>query len=51
MSSYISCPFVKEILEISSFYEKITSEEVFSKLPLWHNSLTRTGNKPVFYKD
>ena len=54
MSSYISCPFVKEILEIWSeifFYEKITSEEVFSKLPVWHNSLIRMGNKPVFYKD
>ena len=23
----------------------------FSKLPLWHNSLIRIGNKPVFYKD
>ena len=55
MSSYISCPFLKEILEIWSdlffFYEKITSEEVFSKLPLCHNSLIRIGNKPVFYKD
>ena len=54
MSKKKTCPFVKEILEIWSdlfFYEKITSEEVFSTLPLWHNSLIRIGNKPVFYKD
>ena len=54
MFKYISCSFVKEILEIWSdlfFYEKITSEEVFSTLPLWHNSLIRIGNKPVFYED
>ena len=48
-------PLLKKlILEIWSdlfFYEKITSEEVFSRLPLWHNSLIRIGNKPVFYKD
>ena len=44
MSSSISCLFVKQILEI-------WGEEVFSKLPLWHNSLIRTGNKPVYYKD
>ena len=54
MSSYICCPSVKEILEIWCdlfFYEKIKSEEVFSKLPLWHNSLIRIGKKPVSYKD
>ena len=54
MSSYICCPFVKEILEFWSdlfFYEKIKSEEVFLKFPLWHNSLIRIGKKPVSYKD
>ena len=50
----ISCPFVKEILEIWSevFFEaKVSSEDHLLSLPLWYNSLIRIGNRPVFYKD
>ena len=50
----ISCPFVKEILEIWSevFFEaKMSSEDHLLSLPLWYNSLIHIGNRPVFYKD
>ena len=50
----VSDPFVKEGLEIwseISFEETVTSYKHFRSLPLWHNSLIRIGNKPVFYQD
>ena len=50
----ISDLFVKEILVIWSevfFQEMIVSEEHLLSSPLWHNSLIRIQNKPVFCKD
>ena len=50
----ISDPFVTEILEIWSevcFQEAVTSDDHFSSLPLWQNSLIRIQNKPVLYND
>ena len=50
----VSDPFVKESLEIwseISFEETVTSYKHLRSLPLWHNSLIRIGNKPVFYQD
>ena len=47
----VSDPFVKESLEIwseISFEETVTSYKHLRSLPLWHNSLIRIGNKPVF---
>ena len=50
----VSDPFVKESLEIwseISFEETVTSDKHLRSLPLWHNSLIKIGNKPVFYQD
>ena len=50
----VSDPFVKESLEIwseISFEETVTSYKHLCSVPLWHNSLLRIGNKPVFYQD
>ena len=50
----VSDSFVKETLEIwseISFEETVTSDKRLCSLPLWHNSLIRIGNKPVFYQD
>ena len=50
----VSDPFVKESLEIwseISFEETVTSYKHLCSAPLWHNSLIRIGNKPVFYQD
>ena len=47
-------PIVKEILQIWSeaFYkENIRSYEHLISSPLWHNSLIRIANSPVFYKE
>ena len=45
--------FTTEILKIwseISYVDSITSIDHFLSLPLWHNSLVRIGNKPIFYK-
>ena len=46
--------FLKEILEIwaeVNFDSKITSKDQFLDQPLWHNSLIKIANKPVFFKE
>ena len=46
-------PFLQEILEIWSevnFDDKIETEQQFREQHIWHNSLIRIENKPVFYK-
>ena len=46
-------PFLQEILEIWSevnFDDKIKTEQQFLEQHVWHNSLIRIENKPVFYK-
>ena len=44
--------FSKEILEIwAEVNSKITSKDQFLDQPLWHNSLMKIANKPVFFKD
>ena len=50
---HISDAFISEILKIwseISYSGNITSTEHLLSLPLWQNSLVRTGNKPVYYK-
>ena len=47
-------PFVKEILQIWSealYEENIRSYKHLISSPLWHNSLIRIANSPVFYKE
>ena len=49
-----SVAFLKEILEIwaeVNFDSKMTSKDQFFCQPLWHNSLIKIANKPVFFKD
>ena len=46
-------PFLQEILEIWSevnFDDKIETEQQFFEQHIWHNSLIRIENRPVFYK-
>ena len=46
-------PFLQEILEIWSeinFDAKIKTEQQFLEQHIWHNSLIRIENRPVFYK-
>jgi hypothetical protein len=46
-------PFLQEILEIWSevnFDDKIETEQQFLEQHIWHNSLIRIENRPVFYK-
>ena len=45
--------FLQEILEIWSevnFDDKIETEQQFLEQHIWHNSLIRIENRPVFYK-
>ena len=47
-------PFLKEVLEIwaeLNYQEKITSADSFLTQCLWHNSLIRIMDKPIFYKN
>lgn len=47
-------PFFKEILEIwaeLNYQDQITSVESFLAQSLWHNSLIRIMDKPIFYKN
>ena len=53
LNKCISDAFTSEILNIwseISYNGYITSTEHLLSLPLWQNSLVRTGNKPVYYK-
>ena len=46
-------PFLQEIIEIWSeinFDAKIQTEQQFFEQHIWHNSLIRIENRPVFYK-
>ena len=46
-------PFLQEIVHIWSqvnFDNQIKTKQHFLELPIWHNSLIRINNKPVFYK-
>lgn len=46
-------PFLQEILEIwseANFDDKIKTEQQFLEQHIWHNSLIRIENRPVFYK-
>ena len=46
-------PFLKEVLEIwaeLNYQDKITSLDSFLAQSLWHNSLIRIMDKPIFYK-
>jgi len=50
---HISDAFTTEIIKIwseISYDDNITSTENLLSLPLWQNSLVRTGNKPIYYK-
>ena len=45
--------FLQELLEIWSevnFCDQIRTEQQFLEQPIWHNSLIRTEDKPVFYR-
>ena len=45
--------FLQEVLEIWSevnFDDKIETEQQFLEQHIWHNSLIRIENRPVFYK-
>ena len=47
-------PFLKEVLEIwaeLNYQDKITSVDSFLTQCLWHNSLIRIMDKPIFYKN
>ena len=46
-------PFLQEIVQIWSevnFDKQIKTKQQFLELPIWHNSLIRINDKPVFYK-
>ena len=46
--------FIKEILKIwseTSYEDNLNSIEHFLSMSLWHNSLMRIGNGPVYYKE
>jgi len=46
-------PFLQEIVQIWSevnYDNQIKTKQQFLELPIWHNSLVRINNKPVFYK-
>lgn len=46
--------FLKEILEVwaeVNFEQQIKSQVQFQEQSLWHNSLIRIANKPIFFKD
>ena len=50
----VSDSFIKEILSDWSevnFEECITSKSQFLELSLWHNSLIRINDRPIFYKE
>ena len=52
-SILVQDPFLQEILEIWSeinFDAKIKTEQQFLEQHIWHNSLIRIENRPVFYK-
>ena len=45
--------FLQELLEIWSevnFCDQIRTEQQFLEQPIWHNSLIRIEDKPVFYR-
>ncbi|KAL9976217.1 hypothetical protein ACROYT_G013489 [Oculina patagonica] len=53
-SMSVQDPFLQEILEIwseANFDDKIKTEQQFLEQHIWHNSLIRIENRPVFYKD
>ena len=46
--------FEKEILQIwseTSYEDNLNSIEYFSSMSLWHTSLIRIENRPVYYKE
>ena len=49
----ISDTFLSEVLQIwsvISFNGNITSNKQFWSMNLWHNSLIKVGNSPIYYK-
>ena len=50
----VSDPFREELLKLwaeVNFEQKITTLEQLQEQSLWHNSLIRLENKPIFFKD